>query len=204
MPNALTETSSDADTSGAFVLDIHLGDDRVFATSREVARVFGKEVKHVHEAIRTLIKMEPALSLNFRPFEINDLTGTSVHHYDLDRDAVTLLVMGFTGKKAIKFKRRYIEAFNEIDRRLMEAETKRAAPVATQSYSEALRAAADAYELGAKQDRATVEPDPDALVLAARAWADARERQHSSGRDSVTSSRLLALSELRAKGDGNQ
>lgn len=95
--------------------------DEVFASSRDVADYFGKGVKHVHEAIRNLIEKEPSLGLrNFRPNYINDLTGASVGHYEMDRDGFTLLAMGFTGAKALKWKLKYIEAFN-----LMEAELKK-------------------------------------------------------------------------------
>lgn len=98
-------------------------DGEVFANSRDVAAFFQKQVSHVHEAIRNLIQQEPALGrTNFRPFKTNDLTGESVRHYDMDRDGFTLLAMGFTGGKALRWKLRYIEAFNA-----MEAELRRLA-----------------------------------------------------------------------------
>src|SRR3546814_44813 len=98
-------------------------DGEVFANSRDVAAFFDKQVSHVHEAIRNLIQQEPALGrTNFRPFKNNDLTGQSVRHYEMDRDGFTLLAMGFTGGKALKWKIRYIEAFNA-----MEAELRRIA-----------------------------------------------------------------------------
>lgn len=40
--------------------------------------------------------------------------------YYLTRDGFTLLAMGFTGKKALQFKIAYIEAFNKMERMLME------------------------------------------------------------------------------------
>ena len=52
-----------------------------------------------------------------------------------------LLVMGYTGPKAMEFKVRYIERFNA-----MEAELSKPQPQVPQSYAEALRAAADAEE----------------------------------------------------------
>lgn len=98
-------------------------DGEVFANSRDVAAFFQKQVGHVHEAIRNLITQEPALGrTNFRPFKINDLTGESVSYYEMDRDGFTILCMGFTGGKALKWKLRYIEAFNA-----MEAELRRIA-----------------------------------------------------------------------------
>lgn len=38
----------------------------------------------------------------------------------MTRDGFTLLVMGFTGKKALKFKLEYIEAFNQMEAKLKE------------------------------------------------------------------------------------
>lgn len=91
-------------------------DGEAFADSRSVAAFFDKDVRHVHEAIRNLIAKEPSLGLhNFRPFKIKDLTGESTSHYEMDRDGFTLLAMGFTGSKALKWKLRYIEAFNALE-----------------------------------------------------------------------------------------
>lgn len=49
--------------------------------------------------------------------------------YYLSRDGFTLLAMGFTGKKALAWKVRYIQAFNEMERLLMEG--KHGQPVPT-------------------------------------------------------------------------
>lgn len=38
--------------------------------------------------------------------------------YDMTRDGFSLLVMGFTGKKALEWKLRYIEAFNSMEKQL--------------------------------------------------------------------------------------
>lgn len=36
----------------------------------------------------------------------------------MTRDGFTLLVMGYTGEKAMRFKKSYIKAFNEIEKEL--------------------------------------------------------------------------------------
>lgn len=102
---------------------VHAKDGEVFASSRDVAAFFGKNHSDVLRAIRNLIVKEPRLGLlNFASFKINDLTGESTSHYDMDRDGFTLLAMGFTGSKALGWKLRYIEAF-----KAMEAEVRRIA-----------------------------------------------------------------------------
>ena len=91
----------------------------VFATSRDVAAFFRKQHKDVLRDIRNLIAKEPSLALrNFAPFKIKDLTGESTGHYEMDRDGFTLLAMSFTGAKALKWKLKYIEAFDTMEAEL--------------------------------------------------------------------------------------
>lgn len=99
-------------------------DGEVFANSRDVAAFFGKRHHHVLDAISNLIKQEPNLGLtSFRetPY-VDPQNGQSYKSFDMDRDGFTLLAMGFTGSRALKWKLRYIEAFNA-----MEAELRRVA-----------------------------------------------------------------------------
>lgn len=94
-------------------------DGEVFANSRDVAEFFGKRHDHVLRDIRLLIAKAPDLLLrNFGEFKINDLTGESTSHYEMNRDGFTLLAMGFTGIKAIRWKLRYIDAFNAMESEL--------------------------------------------------------------------------------------
>lgn len=98
---------------------VSVKDGKVFADSRDVADAFEKNHKDVLKAIRNLVEKDPdMLSLNFAPFKINDLTGESTSHYEMTRDGFTLLVMGFTGQKALQWKLRYIEAFNRMEDQL--------------------------------------------------------------------------------------
>lgn len=99
-------------------------DGEVFANSRDVAAFFGKQHRHVLDAIDALIQQEQKLGLlNFRqtPY-VEPQNGQTYRSYEMDRDGFTLLAMGFTGGKALKWKLRYIEAFNA-----MEAELRRIA-----------------------------------------------------------------------------
>jgi Rha family phage regulatory protein len=99
-------------------------DGEIFASSRDVAAFFGKEHRHVLDAVDNLIKTESDLGLlNFRqtPY-VEAQNGQTYRSYEMDRDGFTLLAMGFTGGKALKWKLRYIEAF-----KAMEAELRRIA-----------------------------------------------------------------------------
>ena len=93
-------------------------DGQVFANSRDVAKFFGKANKDVNTAIRVIIDGLQAIDNErrfFTPNENNDLTGTFVDDYDMTRDGFTMLVMGFKGSDALKFKLAYIAQFNAME-----------------------------------------------------------------------------------------
>lgn len=99
-------------------------DGEVFASSRDVAETFGKNHADVMRSIRTLIEQAPDLRLrNFAETVFsreNPSGGAPIFSpgYDMTRDGFTLLAMGFTGAKALKWKLRYIEAFNAMEAEL--------------------------------------------------------------------------------------
>lgn len=91
-------------------------------TSRIVAEKFGKQHKNVLRAIEiTLPDLPEGFSrLNFEPATYLDAQGKPRVQYEMTRDGFTLITMGFTGKAAMEWKIRFIEAFN-----LMEDELRR-------------------------------------------------------------------------------
>ena len=89
-------------------------------SSLSVAEHFEKQHKNVLRQIDAL-KSDLAADitgLNFEPSEYTDPTGRTLPSYNLSRDGFTLLAMGFTGKKALAWKVRYIEAFNAMEAQL--------------------------------------------------------------------------------------
>ena len=94
----------------------------VIADSRDVAAKFGKESKHVNEAIRNMLAEAPeGVGSNFRPFTIQGLTDPNrgkTSHYEMTRDGFSLLAMGFTGAAALAWKLKYIDAFNRMEAEL--------------------------------------------------------------------------------------
>jgi Rha family phage regulatory protein len=94
--------------------------NRVFATSRDVAAYFEKRHDHVLRDIDELLRMDPEASPIFgEGYYTLPATGQQKHRmFEMDRDGFTLLAMGFTGPKALKFKLAYIKAFNEALKRL--------------------------------------------------------------------------------------
>lgn len=82
-----------------------------------VAEKFGKQHKDVLEAIRKLTSAEFSADLSqmFASVELPDTYGRLQPVYIMNRDGFSLLVMGFTGEKALRFKLDYIEAFNKME-----------------------------------------------------------------------------------------
>ncbi|NUB13040.1 hypothetical protein GAY28_10130 [Azospirillum brasilense] len=96
----------------------------VRTNSLDVAGYFEKSHAHVMRDIRALLDAEEEehaskIGLMFRPAAREVVVGNGGKRldpcYDMDRDGFTLLAMGFTGTKSLRFKLRYIEAFNTME-----------------------------------------------------------------------------------------
>ncbi|QHS03558.1 Rha family transcriptional regulator [Pediococcus acidilactici] len=89
-------------------------DQQAVTTSLQVAEVFGKNHQHVLRDIDSL-KDVSNFGQMFSEGSEPDSYGRDRRIYFMNRDGFTLLAMGFTGKKALKFKIKYIEAFNQME-----------------------------------------------------------------------------------------
>ena len=85
-------------------------------TSLLVARVFGKEHKHVLRDIDELSCSDDFRASNFGlSFIIRNLPNggsKKERYYEMTKDGFSFLVMGYTGAKAGEFKERFINEFN--------------------------------------------------------------------------------------------
>ena len=97
---------------------VEIRNNEVVVSSRDVAEKFGKEHKHVLENIREIIRAENSALTFFQENTYKAGTGKSYPEYLMNRDGFTLLAMGFTGKEALRWKLKYIAAFNEMEERL--------------------------------------------------------------------------------------
>ena len=98
---------------------------QVLTNSKTVSSVFNKRHCDVLEAIKRLEIPEDLRKRNF-PLTFNEvkMPNGAIRKdpcYNLTKDGFVLLVMGFTGKKAMAFKIKYIEAFNAMERALAAA-----------------------------------------------------------------------------------
>ena len=100
----------------------------LFADKKDIARVdslyvaefFEKNHKEVLRDIRNITTTNSGLSKEFaeRNFALGsykDKQNQKRPCYYLTRDGFTILVMGYTGKKALRFKELYIRRFNEME-----------------------------------------------------------------------------------------
>ncbi|MBI6628319.1 Rha family transcriptional regulator [Pontibaca salina] len=89
-------------------------------TSRIIADRFGKRHDNVQRDIRNLIEESPDWGvLNFEetPY-VESANGQTYQMYEMTRDGYSMLVMGFTGKKAMEWKIKFLEAFNAMEAKL--------------------------------------------------------------------------------------
>lgn len=91
---------------------------QVVTSSRNVAEHFEKEHKNVLQAIENIKAENSAVTKMFFETSYKAGTGKSYKEYLMNRDGFSLLVMGFTGAKALAWKLRYIEAFNAMEKEI--------------------------------------------------------------------------------------
>lgn len=93
-------------------------DQQAVTSSLQVAETFDKNHRDVMKRIRDLTAQNIAVGKMFIQSTYLNRQGHSQPMYYMNRDGFTLLVVGFTGKKALEFKMQYIEAFNQMENEL--------------------------------------------------------------------------------------
>lgn len=100
------------------LIDVHNNNGVLVTTSRNVAAVFGKEHKNVLADIRNIIASnsdEEFGRLNFQQSSYINEQNKEQPEFLLTRDGTMLLIMGYTGEKALALKTAYIKRFNEME-----------------------------------------------------------------------------------------
>lgn len=94
---------------------VRINSNQVVTDSRSVAEHFEKEHKNVLRAIDDLVAQNSATKNMF--YETSrEYRGQSFRYFLMNRDGFSLLVMGFTGKAALEWKLKYIDAFNAMEK----------------------------------------------------------------------------------------
>lgn len=104
-------------------IQVYLSDNVPVVTSRNVAEYFHKRHDHVLRDIDNIISdmeeigyQNPKLGADiFHEITYRAGTGKAYREFEMTRDGFTLLAMGFTGKEALGWKLKYIDAFNRME-----------------------------------------------------------------------------------------
>lgn len=96
---------------------VFVSNNQVVVSSRTVAEVFKREHKTVLASIRNILVAEKSATNLYREAH-HKYRGREFSEYVMGRDGFMLLVMGFNTKDAIKLKKMFIDAFNDMELRL--------------------------------------------------------------------------------------
>ena len=88
-------------------------------TSLQIAESFEKEHRNVLRDIEGLLKNEHTQHLFYKSEYEHPQNKQLYPMYFMNRDGFTLLAMGFTGDKALEFKLKYIQAFNQMEEKIL-------------------------------------------------------------------------------------
>ena len=106
---------------------VRINSNQVVTDSRSVAEHFGKQHNHVMRDIKNLLEGVSKIGQTPMFHEttyVNEQNGQPYPMYLMNRDGFSLLVMGFTGAKALEWKLKYINAFNEMEKALKDQRVK--------------------------------------------------------------------------------
>lgn len=166
--------------------------DQVLTNSLLVAEKFGKRHADVIRSIDNILNTEDELlnakmRLAFVSTTYEDSTGKSNPAYIMNQKSFSILVMGWNGIKALKFKNEFYDAFEAMERSLKEIKT-------PQTYAEALRRLAD--EVEAKEqiqyqlEQKTEQLDESKEWYSIKRWA----KEHNMNWRCINWRRMKALS----------
>jgi Rha family phage regulatory protein len=117
-----------------FIEDFH-----TFTTSLNVAKYFGKQHFHVVRDIEELDVPEAFSTSNFGASDYVDSRGKVQRMYKMTKNGFMILVMGYTGPKAMQIKLAYIEAFDFMEWKLMQPVRERETKMMAYYEREAVR-----------------------------------------------------------------
>lgn len=117
-------------------IKITTSNGELVVSSRQVAENFGKEHSKVIRSIEGIANFGDTQGMFHKVSYVNEQNGQEYKEYLMNRDGFSLLVMGFTGKEAMAWKLKYIEAFNAMEKKLSKPQ-----PTLTEQMAQGLLAA---------------------------------------------------------------
>ena len=100
------------------LIDVQNIEGQLLVSSREVATNFEKNHKEILRSIENTRAQNCAVLEMFIESTYVASNGKTNKEYLMTRDGFSLLVMGFTGAKAMDWKIKYIEVFNKMEQQL--------------------------------------------------------------------------------------
>ena len=110
--------------SNSEVALVEVQNGQIVVSSLQIAEHFKKQHKHVLDAIRVEMgyaekSADPSEAKMFHETTyIHPQNGQEYPMFLMNRDGFSLLAMGFTGKEASEWKRKYIKAFNQMEEQI--------------------------------------------------------------------------------------
>ncbi len=171
-------------------------DRQAVTSSLQVAETFEKQHKHVLEAIDDLVGVvENSADLFYEDVYIHPQNKQKYRQIIMNRDGWTLLAMGFTGKKAIQFKLKYIEAFNEMENQIKrELDTSELSPE-LQMFNGLFKAIAN-QEIATKKLESKVDGISEIVALNTTDWR--KDSRHLVNKMAQSQGGFGAYSEIQA------
>ena len=102
---------------------VYLERDEAVCSSLDVSRSFGKRHDNVLRSIVGLLENEETQKMFKKSNYVDSQNKQKYTMYLMNRDGFSLLVMGFTGKKALDWKLKYINAFNQMEKIIRERQS---------------------------------------------------------------------------------
>lgn len=176
-------------------------------SSLEVAKRFVKQHKDVLRAIDSLETSDEFARRNFTPCTYLAGNGRQERMCWMTRDGFSILVMGFTGKEAVSWKERFLEAFNSLENAVREVDAKLPAiPHDYQSLMEVVSGFCREQEarLEAEKKRGQLMIEERASLISRMRSAEKVRDNAVAKMDSVAKHSYKALKELEALYEGAQ
>ncbi len=90
--------------------------------SKKVAAHFGKRhdhvIRHIEAVLRGIPQNGNTPTMYKKVSYVHEQNGQTYSYYLMNRDGFSLLVMGFTGQKALEWKLKFLEAFNAMEKEI--------------------------------------------------------------------------------------
>lgn len=102
---------------------VYLEKEEAVCSSLDVSRSFGKRHDNVLRSIGGLLENEETQKMFKKLNYVDSQNKQKYPMYLMNRDGFSLLVMGFTGKKALDWKLKYINAFNQMEKIIRERQS---------------------------------------------------------------------------------